>query len=149
MKVTINNWQHHVEISRELVTLLDRLTRFILQSEGRADEGEVSVNLVDNERIQELNKTFRGLDRETDVLSFNLDEEDDLAEEEDRMLGDVVISAEKAVEQAEEQGVSFVREVATLTAHGILHLLGYDHESDKEEREMNEKQKRAVEEMGL
>ncbi len=152
MKVTINNWQDAVEITEAMSSLLEGLACNILCSEGCSDAGEVSVNLVDNERIRELNRSFCGKDRPTDVLAFNLDDERDGELEEgsgERMLGDVVISAEKAAEQAKEYGGSFTRELALLTAHGVLHLLGYDHEEEGEERIMGEKQEQAVQELGL
>jgi probable rRNA maturation factor len=118
--------------------LLKEIGEFILRLEGRSLDCEVSVILVDNSYIQDLNLTYRGLDAPTDVLSFNL--QDDVTDfEADSILGDVVVSLEKAAEQAAAYGHSLKREVAFLTLHGILHLLGYDHETPEEEREMNEK----------
>lgn len=100
----------------------------------------VSVTLTDNGRIRELNRDYRGIDRETDVLSFpmySFAEGDEPPEEGDISLGDVVISVERAASQAKEYGHSLRREIAFLTVHSILHLLGWDHEiSADEEREM-------------
>ncbi len=138
MPVLVNNMQEAVEVPRALLSLLEEIGEFILRLEGRSLDCEVSVILVDNSYIQDLNLTYRGLDAPTDVLSFNL--QDDVTDfEADSILGDVVVSLEKAAEQAAAYGHSLKREVAFLTLHGILHLLGYDHETPEEEREMNEK----------
>ena len=101
---------------------------------------EVSVTVVDNEAIREMNREHRKIDRATDVLSFPMFDED-FDDGEDAILGDIVLSLEKAVEQSEAYGHSLKREVAFLTVHSVLHLLGYDHEEGKaEESEMFEKQ---------
>ena len=101
---------------------------------------ELSVALVGNEEIRKLNRKFRGKDYATDVLSFPV--ENDLPGPE-RLLGDVIISVEKAREQAKERGRTFDEEMITLLVHGIVHLLGYDHErSPKDSRAMNRLEKR-------
>ncbi|MRG29620.1 MULTISPECIES: rRNA maturation RNase YbeY [Laceyella] len=114
---------------------------------------EVSVTIVDNERIHQLNKEYRDVDRPTDVLSFPLwepDEEWVIDEEEERVaLGDIVISLPKAKEQAEAYGHSLDREVGFLAVHGFLHLLGYDHETKEEEEEMFAKQEEILSLVGL
>lgn len=101
---------------------------------------DVSVTIVDNEQIHELNKEYRQVDRPTDVLSFPLWEPDEdwvvVEEEETVPLGDIVISLAKAREQAGEYGHSVERELGFLAVHGFLHLLGYDHETPEQEREM-------------
>ena len=99
---------------------------------------EVSVTLCDNSHIKELNKNFRGVDRHTDVLSFPMYEDGCFPKEEcesGALLGDIVISLERAREQAAEIGNTFLQEIAFLTVHSTLHLLGYDHERSKEEEE--------------
>lgn len=121
---------------------------------GLSDRVEVSVMFTDNEEIRELNREHRGLDRATDVLSFPLLEydEDGRAEEEyvdtntkgETLLGDIVISLERAAEQAAEYGHSFEREVGFLTVHSMLHLLGYDHIEPKDEAEMFELQEKIL-----
>ena len=103
-------------------------------------DAEISVMLCSNDYIKELNRSFREKDTPTDVLSFPMYEKDELdailgEEGESIPLGDVVISLERAKEQAEELGNSFLREIAFLTVHSILHLLGYDHELSPEEDE--------------
>ncbi|AUS09457.1 rRNA maturation RNase YbeY [Laceyella sacchari] len=114
---------------------------------------EVSVTIVDNERIHQLNKEYRDVDRPTDVLSFPLwepDEEWVIDEEEERVaLGDIVISLPKAKEQAEAYGHTLDREVGFLAVHGFLHLLGYDHETKEEEEEMFAKQEEILSLVGL
>lgn len=104
---------------------------------------EVDISLVDNEQIQQLNATYRQIDRPTDVLSFALndqgaDEEDWMLELEEvsKFLGDIIISIPKAKEQAKEYNHSFERELGFLVVHGFLHLNGYDHETEKERQEM-------------
>jgi probable rRNA maturation factor len=103
---------------------------------------EVSVTFADDLLIQDLNKTYRGIDRATDVLSFAFDEGEDGAPEvplqdpEIHLLGDIVISLEKTIAQAEEYGHSEERELAFLFVHGMLHLLGYDHQEEKDTNEM-------------
>ncbi len=102
---------------------------------------EVSILLVDNEQIRELNSKYRKKDTPTDVLSFPLLHEfDNLPEDDIIYLGDIVISVERAMEQAKEYGHSFKREIGFLIAHSILHLLGYDHMTEADEKFMIEKQ---------
>ncbi len=107
---------------------------------GLTDEEEMSVLLCDNQRIHELNKEYRQIDRPTDVLSFALNEGEDSGEEESHLLGDLVISLERTAEQAEEYGHSFERELAYLTTHGCLHILGYDHMTDEDKAEMRKEE---------
>ena len=109
-----------------------RLVTAVMEGEGCADPGEVSVSFVDAERIHGLNRDYRGVDRPTDVLSFPLGQDgvyDRNLETGALQLGDIVISIEKAVEQARIYGHSLQREIGFLTVHSMLHLLGYDHES--------------------
>ena len=122
-----------------------------------ADETEISVLLVDNATIRELNRDFRALVAPTDVLSFPLEEErEDEAEPaviggpSARMLGDIVISVEKAVEQATEYGHSVERELAFLAIHGLLHLLGHDHEKGETAKQaMRAEEKRILAALGI
>lgn len=110
-----------------------------LQYEGFEYDTELSVTLCDNEYIKKLNGKYRNKDSATDVLSFPMydlySEEIDLAEEEPVLLGDIVISVERAKEQAKEIGHSFIEEAAFLAIHSTLHLLGYDHERSEEDEE--------------
>ncbi len=111
---------------------------------------EVSILLVDNEQIQELNSKHRKKDAPTDVLSFPLlTEFHNLQEDEIIYLGDIVISVERAKEQADEYGHSFKREIGFLIAHSILHLLGYDHMNEEDEKCMIDKQEEILNNIGL
>lgn len=112
---------------------------------------ELSITLTDDEHIHSLNKKFRGIDRATDVLSFAFRESDEpeVIGAEFEILGDVIISLERAKVQAEEFGHSFLREIIFLEVHGLLHLLGYDHIADDERREMEAEQKFIMEKLGI
>lgn len=112
-----------------------------LQFENCDTDCEVSVSIVDNSEIKKLNKQFRNIDRPTDVLSFPQDDKN--------VLGDIVISLEKAVEQADEFGHSIERELGFLTAHSMLHLLGYDHMTHEDEVEMFSRQEEIMRLMKL
>ena len=109
---------------------------------------EFNIIVVDNNYIHELNKTYRGIDKETDVISFAL-EDDKTFNPEERVLGDIYISIEKAHSQAEEYGHSFLREFCFLGVHGMLHLLGYDHRRKNEERIMFSLQEEILQESGI
>lgn len=102
------------------------------------EEDELSILLCNNDKIQELNREYRGIDRATDVLSFALNEGFDYndSNNESHLLGDMIISLEKTREQAIEYGHSFERELAYLTTHSCLHILGYDHMNDEDKKEM-------------
>ena len=115
---------------------------------------EVSVTFTDDEGIRALNLQYRGIDKATDVLSFPLTDyesgEEPPADEPCSMLGDIVISLERAAAQAEEFGHSFEREVAFLCVHSMLHLLGYDHvTSDEDDADMRRRQSEILDAMGL
>ena len=104
---------------------------------GPEEPWEMSVLLCDNKRIHELNREYRHIDRPTDVLSFALNEGEEVnGEAESQLLGDLVISLERTAEQAKEYGHPFERELAYLTVHGCLHILGYDHMTEEDKKEM-------------
>ena len=131
-------------ISHDLEEKLQKLVAFLLQEEGRPLETEVSIVLVDNAYISKLNASYRSRPEATDVLSFNLQGEMPGLEEEDRVLGDIFISAEKAALQAQEAGKTLEEEIIFLAAHGALHLLGYEHDSDAAEEKMQRKTEEAL-----
>ena len=110
---------------------------------------EVSVTLTDDAHIHELNKTYRGVDRPTDVLSFALTESEVGGGPETEILGDLVLSVERVAAQAEEYGHSLRREAAFLTVHGMLHLLGYDHIEDEDREEMEREQRAVMDALGI
>ncbi|KJS47517.1 MAG: rRNA maturation factor [Peptococcaceae bacterium BRH_c23] len=135
-----------------LTTLLNNAITETIHLSGGRSEAEVSLMLVDDQRIHALNLEYRGVDRPTDVLSFALQEEMDEEpdfEFEDEMLGDIVISVERAREQAEEYGHSFEREIVYLAVHGTLHLLGYDHEEEDDKLKMRNKEEEVMTKLGL
>jgi probable rRNA maturation factor len=111
-------------------------------------DGELSVLLTDDRTVQELNRVYRGKDRPTDVLSFS-QRDGENPQEWDSLLGDVIISVEQARRQAQEYGHSMEREVAFLTVHGVLHLLGWDHEDPEDERRMMAKTEEILSTVGL
>jgi len=97
---------------------------------------EFNIIIVDNDRIHEINREYRDVDRETDVISFAMEDNMDIEYEDFRLLGDIYISIDKCCSQAEEYGHSKVREICFLATHGILHLLGYDHMNEEDEGKM-------------
>ncbi len=142
------------KVSYRLKMLVRRAVVASLEYERFYNNAEVSVTFTDNEGIKVLNSEYRGIDAPTDVLSFPLTDfegtEEPPADEATQMLGDIVISLERAKEQAEEFGHSFEREVAFLAVHSMLHLLGYDHvNSEDEDREMRRRQREILIKMGL
>lgn len=142
-KIYITNEQNDVAVTQALRGLIRRAVNGALRYEDFGRECEVSVTLADAERIRGLNAQFRDKDAVTDVLSFPMfdDVDDEMC-----VLGDIVLCLSRAREQAEEYGHSFEREVAFLTVHSVLHLLGYDHETGEEdEREMFARQKLIME----
>ena len=106
--------------------------------------------IVDNNYIHELNKKYRNIDRPTDVITFALEDENSIIiPNEERILGDIYISLDKAKTQAEEYGHSLLRELSFLAVHGFYHLLGYDHQTKEEEKIMFQKQEEVLEEYGI
>ena len=132
--------------------LIEKVISEALRYEGVNDNTEVSVTIVDNEEIRKINNKFRNIDRATDVLSFPLIDFDNESLPDDGSkiyLGDIIISIERAKEQAKEYGHSIDREIGFLTAHSMLHLLGYDHMVPEEEKEMFAKQEEILNNLGL
>ena len=132
--------------------LIEKVISEALRYEGVNDNTEVSVTIVDNEEIRKINNKFRNIDRATDVLSFPLIDFDNESLPDDGSkiyLGDIIISIERPKEQAKEYGHSIDREIGFLTAHSMLHLLGYDHMVPEEEKEMFAKQEEILNNLGL
>ena len=148
------NDQEKFKITYKQKILVRRAIKATLEYEGYQNNAEISVTFTDNEKIQRINNEFRGIDKPTDVLSFPLTDYEStgmpFADELDGSLGDIVISLERAKEQAEEFGHSFDREIAFLTVHSMLHLLGYDHvNGEEEELDMRKRQSDVLKNMGL
>lgn len=148
MELAIDNRQKIMELQEDLEEILYKAVEAALDHEGWQHDYEVSLSFVDNKEIQELNKTYRGKDYPTDVLSFPMVDEDSPLQEE-KILGDIVISVEKAIEQAEEYGHSLYREITFLTVHSMFHLMGYDHMTEDEERIMREKEEAVLTKIGI
>ncbi|MCI9273027.1 MAG: rRNA maturation RNase YbeY [Clostridiales bacterium] len=153
IKVIISNNQKEVKIPTGLRMLVRRCCNAVLRLEEFKGPAEISVTFVDNKQIHELNHLHRGIDAPTDVLSFPMGEDgvyDINPENGAQILGDVVISMAKAAEQAQRYGHTLQREVGYLTAHSVLHLLGYDHEKNGLERvRMREKEELVMTQLGL
>jgi len=155
MKIYFENEQDKLGVTYKLKMLVRAAIEQTLDYEQYGNPCEISVTFTDNEGIRELNRKFRGIDRATDVLSFPLFDYEGECEEPPvnelkGMLGDIVLSLERAREQAEEYGHSFEREVAFLAVHSMLHLLGYDHETGEEdELDMRRRQTEITELLGL
>lgn len=153
VKVVISDDQHSVKVPSGIRLLIRRCCHAVLQLENFEGSAEVSVRFVDNEIIAQLNAQYRNIERETDVLSFPLGENgvyDINPGTGAALLGDVVISVQKAMEQAEEYGHSLDREIAFLTVHSMLHLLGYDHvNGGLEAVRMREKEETVLTQLGL
>jgi len=142
MEVYIDNRQDKVQIEEEINIIIEKVAREVLSLENASLDCEISVSFVDNEEIRELNREYRGVDKDTDVLSFPM--EDEFVVEGLILLGDIIISLERALEQSKDFGHSLYREVAYLTAHSIFHLLGYDHMDEEEKNIMREKEKEVM-----
>ena len=153
VKVVITNDQKSVKVPKGLRMLIRRCCTAVLVMEEFQGDAEVSVRIVDNEQIRELNKKYRDKDMSTDVLSFPLGVDgkyDVNLSTGEAELGDIVLSLETAMEQANRYGHSLDREVGYLTVHSMLHLLGYDHENGGLELvRMREKEEKALAELGL
>lgn len=153
VKVVIENQQKAIKVPTGLRMLIRRCCQAVLTMENFEGAAEVYVMLTDNAEIHTINRQHRNIDRPTDVLSFPLGENgvyDINPATGAKMLGDVVISLERAVEQAEEYGHSFQREVGYLTVHSMLHLLGYDHvQGGIEAVHMREKEETVMKSVGL
>ena len=152
IRVIISNSQKEVKIPTGLRMLVRRCCNAVLRMENFQGAAEVSVTFANNEQIHELNKMHRNVDAPTDVLSFPMGEDgkyDIDPATNAKILGDIVISMEKAVEQADRFVHTLQRDVGYLTAHSMLHPLGYDHEEPLEKVHMREKEELVMTQRGL
>lgn len=152
--IIINNIQDKFDVKEELESVLILVVKAALSMEKIVKDVEVSIVLTDDAYIQELNKTYRKRNTPTDVLSFAM--RDSVSSEEfnfdfqgEEPLGDIVISLERAMDQAKEYGHTFKREVGYLAVHGMLHLLGYDHQTKEEKRVMRQKEEEILKTIDL
>lgn len=153
VKVIITDEQKKIKLPTGTRLLIRKACIATLKMEGFPDSAEVNVTLVNDDMIKEMNRKYRNIDSSTDVLSFPLGENgeyDTNPETGAKMLGDIVISVEHALSQANLYGHGIEREVAFLTVHSMLHLLGYDHEKSGLERTiMREKEEQVLDALGL
>lgn len=142
------------ELTDEIKETLEKVCLKSLQYEEFNEDCEISLSIVTNDEIHDINKQFRNIDSPTDVLSFpqltfEEGEEADVNENGEIVLGDIIISIDRAKEQAEEYGHSLKRELAFLSVHSMLHLMGYDHMVPEEEEDMFRRQKEILIEAGI
>lgn len=159
MKICIRNEQDKLKLTKQMRDIVKLAIKSSLDFMEFGNKFEISVMFTDDEEIRVLNNLHRGIDRSTDVLSFPMfeyDEDGEIIEEYadfnkngDLLLGDIVISLEHAEKQAIEYGHSFLRELGFLTVHSMLHLFGYDHMNEDDEKEMFAYQNEILTEMGL
>lgn len=147
VEVYFDNRQDFMEITEQNINSIENAISKTIEIEEAVGDFEVSVSFVTNEEIRQLNKIYRNVDSETDVLSFPMDDDEDI--EGIIMLGDVILSTEKIIEQAHEFGHSTEREMIYLTVHSMLHLLGYDHMEEHEKEEMRNMEKEVMKKLQL
>ena len=153
VKVNITDNQKKIKLPTGTRLLIRKACTATLKLEGFEESAEVNVTLVNDEMIREMNRQYRDIDASTDVLSFPLGENgiyDENPETGAKLLGDIVISVEHALSQADLYGHGIEREVAFLTVHSMLHLLGYDHEQGGLQKTiMREKEEQVLDALGL
>lgn len=151
VEILYDDRQDKMQISDENIDTIKKTVIACLETEELDGSYEISVSFVTNEEIRELNKQYRNVDSETDVLSFPLDDEDDdfTMDGDAILLGDIVLSTEKIIEQAKDFGHSLEREMLYLVAHSTLHLLGYDHINDKDKSEMRQREKEIMKKLSI
>ena len=140
-----------VNLVNQEIDLLDELKDFLYKvcKDEKLDNVVFNVIIVDNEKIHEINKEYRGIDRPTDVISFALEDDKSFNRSDIRILGDIYISIDKVKSQSEEYGHSIKRELFFLAIHGLLHLLGYDHMKEEDEKVMFAKQEEVLSRYGI
>jgi len=148
---TIDFSDHTEIVKSEWLTQIDKLLTFAKEQEQIDSDAELSVTFVDKTEIQEINKMYRDKDKVTDVISFALEEDEPeiIGLDMPRVLGDIIICTDVAKEQADSYGHSFERELGFLALHGFLHLLGYDHIDEQDEKEMFGRQDQILNAYGL
>lgn len=147
MQILINNENELIKISDTMLGKIKNALVTGLELLGYSNNYEISISIVDENEIRELNNRYRGVDKKTDVLSFPLYERDEIPQS--GMLGDIVISSNKVREQAKEFGHSEEREFIYLAIHSLLHLLGYDHIEEEDRIEMRSKEKAIMKKLGI
>jgi probable rRNA maturation factor len=154
MSLIIDSIDETNSLDQTEIIQIENILAFASRKQKVESGSEISITFVSNEKIQEINRDYRGKDQPTDVISFAMEELGEgeievVGTDQPRILGDIIISIPKAKEQAEEYGHSFMRELGFLAVHGLLHLLGFDHETEEEEKVMFSLQREILEEYGL
>lgn len=156
MEIAVNNVQEKFKLPPDYESLVEKCVSRVYETEGLSGEYEVGITITDDEGIRRLNRDYRDIDAPTDVLSFSLlehiEEEPEILEEggeEILMLGDIVVSVEAVERQAGEYGHSVTRELCFLVVHGMLHLLGYDHQTPESEQIMKSRQKKILDDLNI
>jgi probable rRNA maturation factor len=147
ISVLFDSRQDIMEITEANEMAIETAVETVLKAENQSGNYEVSVSFVSSEEIRELNRDYRNVDSETDVLSFPMDDDDEF--DGVIILGDIVLSTQRIIEQANEFGHSLEREMIYLTVHSMLHLLGYDHMITSEKEEMRQREKEIMKELQL
>lgn len=153
--IIISNIQDKIDVSDTLENTIMSVAKTALSVENVVGNVEISIVLTDDEYIRELNRVYRSKDAFTDVLSFAMreslsdEEQGEFEFQEEEPLGDIIVSLERAKEQAQEYGHSFHREVGYLVVHGMLHLLGYDHQDEEETKVMRHKEEEILKTIDL
>lgn len=144
--VLFDDRQDIMEITEDNMKAIEKAVDAVLKAEEAEGDFEVSVSFVTNEEIKTLNREYRNVDSETDVLSFPMDDDefDGII-----ILGDIVLSTQRIIEQAKDFGHSLEREMLYLTVHSMLHLLGYDHMDEAEKDEMRSREKEIMKELQI
>lgn len=157
LEIYYDNRQNFIDITDDYKNMIEKTVITAMRLEGLSDVPmyELSVSFVSNEEIRNLNRDYRQVDSETDVLSFPMDLVDDdyniaeLSEEDIFEMGDIVLSTERIISQANELGHTQVREASYLVAHSTLHLMGYDHIDEEDKLEMRKKEKEVMKELQI
>ena len=146
----MNNIDFFNETGKEIpdIEILENLINYAVEKEN-IENAIFSINFVDNAKIKALNAQYRNIDKETDVLSFALEDSNDINYDNVRLLGDIFISTDKAYSQSIEYGHSYLRELSFLMIHGFLHLIGYDHEDEADRQIMNTKEEAILDGFGI
>ncbi len=156
MIINLEDTQEKIALEQKVLTRLEEGLQAVARLNGLPEAAEVDVTIVDDEEIHALNREYRDMDKPTDVLSFALDEDSEESDEpelvggpEEHLYGDIIISAETALRQAEEYGHGLEREMTYLAVHGMFHLLGYDHMTEEEKSVMRAKEEEALRAINL
>lgn len=152
MNIWLENRQDKIPLTDDIEALINTVLNEAARRHDLAELAEVSLTLVDDEQIHEINREYRDVDRPTDVISFALEEGEEpavIGGPAEMLLGEIVISMETATRQAAEYGHTLAREVAFLALHGMLHLLRYDHMTPTDEKRMFDKQREILTALGV